>query len=310
MRFGKVFALRLDRIVLLIRRLMELINSPREMSALVRRRRRAGRRQVLVPTMGALHEGHIRLVREGLRRGDDLTVSVFVNPTQFAPGEDFGKYPRELHEDIRRLEEVESEITVFAPPDDEIFPEGKESQRTWITVEGLDRHLCGAHRPGHFRGVTTIVAGLFNICRPDVAVFGLKDAQQFVILKRMVRDLHFGIEVVGVPTVREEDGLAFSSRNAFLTEEERAQAVALSRAVGRAERLVKEGEQHAEALVESMRSTLAEAPLVRIQYADVVDADTLQPIDLIPPGKHVLVAVAAYLGETRLIDSAFVRMPR
>lgn len=288
---------------------MDVIDSAGEMRALVERRRRGGRRQVLVPTMGALHAGHIQLVREGLRHGDDLTVSIFVNPAQFAPGEDFARYPRVLDDDIHRLEEVGHDITVFAPTDREMYPGGMDTHVTWVTVEDLDRNLCGRHRPGHFRGVTTIVARLFNICRPHAAVFGLKDAQQFVILKRMVGDLNFGIDIVGFPTVREEDGLAFSSRNVFLDNEERAQAVVLSKAVRTAERLLMEGEQRPEALVESMRSALAEAPLARLQYAEVVDAETLQPIDRFQSGELVLAAVAAYLGETRLIDSVFVRVP-
>lgn len=288
---------------------MDLISSPGEMMALVANRRREGRRQVLVPTMGALHEGHIRLVQEGLRLGDDLTVSVFVNPTQFAPGEDFARYPRDLEEDTRRLNQIGEGITVFVPAEDAMYPGGKDENATWVTVDGLDRHLCGRHRPGHFQGVTTVVARLFNICRPDTAVFGLKDAQQFVILERMVRDLHFDIEMVGVPTVREADGLACSSRNALLSEEERRQAVALSKAVGRAEALVSEGELAPEGLVESMRSVLEEAPFVRTQYAEVVDAETLQPVERIRPGDRVLAAVAAYVGETRLIDSVFVRAP-
>lgn len=264
---------------------------------------------MLVPTMGALHEGHLELVHHATQHGDDLTVSVFINPTQFAPGEDFGRYPRELDDDIRRLEKVGRDITIFAPSEEQMYPGGKESNATWIDVEELDRHLCGPHRPGHFRGVTTVVAKLFNICRPNAAVFGLKDAQQFVILKRMVRDLHFGIQMIGVPTVREPDGLAYSSRNAFLGVEERAQAVVLSRAVKSAERLMKEGERRPHVVVDSMRSALAEAPLARVQYAEVVDAETLQPIDHIHPGAHVLAAVCAFLGETRLIDSAFERIP-
>ena len=288
---------------------MDLITSPAEMSDLAEQRRRQGRRQVLVPTMGALHEGHIRLVREGVTRGDDVTVSVFVNPTQFAPGEDFARYPRDLAEDMRRLGAVDQDLTVFAPSAEEMYPGGRDEAVTWVNVEKLDSHLCGRHRPGHFRGVTTVVTVLFHICRPHVAVFGLKDAQQFVILKRMVNDLHFGIEMVGVPTAREADGLAFSSRNAFLSEEERAQAVVLSRAVAAAERLVKQGERTPEALVTAMRSEMAAAPLARVQYAEVVDAATLQPVMRIRPGDHILAAVAAYLGETRLIDNVFVRAP-
>ena len=288
---------------------MDLITSPAEMSDLAEQRRRQGRRQVLVPTMGALHDGHIQLVREGLKRGDDVSVSVFVNPTQFAPGEDFARYPRDLEEDLRRLGALHHDITVFAPSDEDMYAGGRDETVTWVHVDALDTHLCGRHRPGHFRGVTTVVTVLFHVCRPHVAVFGLKDAQQFVILKRMVQDLHFGIEMVGVPTAREEDGLAFSSRNAFLSEDERAQAVVLSRAVAAAERLVMEGEQHPEALVTAMRSEMAAAPLARVQYAEVVDAATLQPMARIHPGDHVLAAVAAYFGETRLIDSVFVRAP-
>lgn len=291
------------------RQKMNVVPSPHDMSALVDRRRQAGRRQVLVPTMGALHEGHLRLVEEGLRHGDDLTVSIFVNPTQFAAGEDYGRYPRELDDDMRRLNGFEREITVFAPTHEAMYPGGKDLNVTWVCVDGLDRHLCGPHRPGHFTGVTTVVAKLFNICRPHAAVFGLKDAQQFVILKRMVRDLHFGIDMVGVPTVREEDGLAYSSRNVFLTPEERAQATVLSNAVLEAERLICSGEQHSEALVESMHFALEEAPLARIEYAEVVDAETLHPIDRVAPGQHILAAVAAYFGSTRLIDSVFVRAP-
>ncbi len=288
---------------------MDLISSPLEMTSRAEERRKQGRRQVLIPTMGALHEGHLQLVHHASRHGDDLTVSVFVNPTQFVPGEDFDRYPRDLDDDVRRLREVGRDVTVFAPSDDQMYPAGKKENATWIEVEGLDRHLCGPHRPGHFRGVTTVVAKLFNICRPDAAVFGLKDAQQFVILNRMVRDLHFGVEMIGVPTVRERDGLAFSSRNAFLSDEERTQAVVLSRAVKSAERLLKEGERRPGVLIESMRSALAEAPLARVQYAEVVDAETLQPIEHISPGDHVLAAVCAYVGETRLIDNVFERIP-
>ena len=288
---------------------MDLITSPADMSDLAEQRRRKGRRQVLVPTMGALHEGHMHLVREGLKKGDDLTVSVFVNPTQFAPGEDFARYPRDLQEDMRRLGAISPDVTVFAPSDEAMYPRGRDEVVTWINVDALDTHLCGRHRPGHFRGVATVVAVLFHVCRPHAAVFGLKDAQQFVILKRMVQDLHFGIEMVGVPTAREADGLAFSSRNAYLNEEERAQAVVLSQAVAAAERLIMEGERRPEALVAAMRSEVDAAPLAQIQYAEVVDADMLQPVERIQPGDHVLAAVAAYLGETRLIDSTFVRAP-
>ena len=272
-------------------------------------RRREGRRVVLVPTMGALHEGHLTLVREALKHGDALTVSIFVNPTQFGPGEDFKRYPRRLDEDIALLESIATDVTLFAPTDDEMYPGGKAANATWISVNGLDEHLCGPHRPGHFPGVATVVAKLINVCRPKVAVFGMKDAQQFVIIKRMVSDLLFGVEIIGVPTARHSDGLARSSRNAYLSAEERRQSVVLSKAVFRAEQLVREGERNPEVLVESMRSTLAESPAGRIQYAEVVDAETLQPLERIEAGRHVLAAVAVFFGTTRLIDNVFVRAP-
>lgn len=279
------------------------------MQARAEQRRREGSRVVLIPTMGALHEGHLALVREALKHGDELTMSIFVNPTQFGPGEDFEQYPRRIDEDIALLESIAADVTLFVPNDDEMYPGGKAANATWISVEGLDEHLCGPHRPGHFPAVATVVAKLINVCRPRVAVFGLKDAQQFVILKRMVRDLHFGVEMIGVPTARHSDGLARSSRNTYLSAEERRQAVALSKAVFRAEQLIREGERNPEVLIESMRSTLAESPAGRIQYAEVVDADTLQPLERIEAGRHVLAAVAVIFGSTRLIDNVFVRAP-
>lgn len=272
-------------------------------------RRAAGRRLVLVPTMGALHEGHLALVREAFARGDDITVSIFVNPTQFGPDEDFERYPRTLEEDVDLLEEIDSTITVFAPSANEMYPEGAAVNLTWVEVEQLDRNLCGRHRPGHFRGVTTVVSKLFNACKPHVAVFGLKDAQQFVIIKRMAADLHFGIEIAGMPTIREPDGLALSSRNAYLTEAQREQAAVLSKAVFDAERRIFRGEQGPEGIVESMLLHLGGAPEGRVQYAELVDAETLQPVDRLEPEMDVLAAVAVFFGDTRLIDSAFVRVP-
>lgn len=257
--------------------------------------------------MGALHEGHVTLVREALRHGDDVTVSIFVNPTQFGPSEDFDEYPRTLQEDVRRLEAIDAELTVFAPSVAEVYPDGPAANATWVEVEGLDEHLCGRFRAGHFRGVATVVTKLLLACRPHAAVFGLKDAQQFVILRRMMRDLPFGVDIVGVPTVREPDGLAFSSRNRFLSPAQREQAVVLSQAVRAAARLVEGGEQRSEAIVESMRFALARAPEASIQYAELVDAHSLKPTGTIEPGQNVLAAVAVFFGDTRLIDSAFVQ---
>jgi pantoate--beta-alanine ligase len=287
---------------------MEVIQTVAAMQAHAEARRREGRRLALVPTMGALHEGHLALVREARRQADHVTVSIFVNPTQFGPSEDYARYPRQLARDVAVLEALGVDV-VFAPSVAEMYPEGPEANLTWVYVERLDAHLCGRYRPGHFRGVTTVVAKLFNICKPHVAVFGFKDAQQFQIIRRMVRDLHYDIELIGVPTVRDEDGLALSSRNAYLTPQERSQAVVLSQAIAAAEQAIKQGEQRVEAIVEAMRQTLARAPLARVQYTEVVDAETLQPIDRIVPGQQVLIGVAVFLGQTRLIDSAFVQAP-
>lgn len=289
---------------------ISIVRSVIEMQARSEHLRLGGHRIALVPTMGALHAGHLALVHEARKHADVVVVSVFVNPTQFNPTEDLARYPRRLDADIRRLEEAGGVDGVFAPSVEEMYPFGTADAAvaTWVEVAGLDTHLCGKRRPGHFRGVTTVVAKLFHACRPHAAVFGLKDAQQFVIIRRMAADLLMGIDVIGLPTVREPDGLALSSRNEYLTAEERGQAVVLSKAVFAAVDAVRGGELDPEAIVERMRSTIAEAPLARIQYAEVVDAYTLQPLSALARGSEVLIATAAYFGETRLIDSAFTRV--
>lgn len=290
---------------------MQLIRTAEDMQRYADRQRQAGDTLALVPTMGALHEGHLALVRTALEETDRVVVSVFVNPTQFAPDEDYETYPRDLEGDRTKLDALGVDA-VFAPPVSEMYPDGTTDTGrglTWVEVEKLDEHLCGRYRGGHFRGVTTIVTKLFNICKPHVAVFGRKDAQQFVIIRRMVRDLHFDIDVVGVPTIREEDGLALSSRNSYLDSDERAQAVVLYNAVQAAESLIQEGEQQVSAIVEAMRNELAQAPDADVQYAEVVDAETLHPMEHITSGQHVLAAVAVFFGETRLIDNTFVRAP-
>lgn len=288
---------------------MEMITTVSGMQAWSDVRRAEGRTIALVPTMGALHEGHLALVRRAAERCDDVIVSIFVNPTQFGPDEDFDRYPRDMERDTTLLSEVDSSIVVYAPGVREVYPDGPAASLTWVEVERLDRHLCGQFREGHFRGVTTVVTKLLLACKPDEAFFGLKDAQQFVIIERMVRDLQFDVEIVGVPIVREEDGLAASSRNAYLTPSQRASAPALFHAVRAVERQVVEGEQRSEALVESMRSILQEAEGAEIEYAEVVDAESLEPVDRIRPGQDVLAAVAVYFGDTRLIDNVFVRAP-
>ena len=288
---------------------MNVISSVADMQAWADQRRASSSSIGLVPTMGALHEGHFELVRRAREVADDVVVSIFVNPTQFGPTEDYDRYPRPLKRDLENLREIDPRIVVFAPAMGEMYPGGPAANRTWVAVDELDGHLCGRYREGHFRGVTTVVAKLLHACKPHVAVFGLKDAQQFVILRRMVSDLLLGVELLGVPIVREADGLAYSSRNAYLTAAQRASATVLYEAVRDAKRRILEGEQHSGALVESMRSTLGRADGFDVQYAEVVDAETLQPLDDIEPGQHVLAAVAGFFGKTRLIDNAFVRAP-
>jgi pantoate--beta-alanine ligase len=286
---------------------MEVIDTVQAMQAAALARRRAGERLVLVPTMGALHEGHVALVREALRRDGHLIVSIFVNPTQFGPSEDFGRYPRSMEADLGRLQTVASDTaTVFAPPPSEMYP---GTEHTWVEVEQLGDRLCGPFRPGHFRGVATVVAKLFNICQPDVVVMGLKDAQQFFVLRRMAIDLNFALDIVGVPTVREPDGLALSSRNAYLTPAQRQEAVVVSKAVFEARRRIEEGERRPADIIEAMQSILAQARGARVQYAEVVDTELLQPVERIGPGQEVLAAVAAMFGDTRLIDNIITRAP-
>lgn len=279
------------------------------MQALADAARCAGRRLALVPTMGALHEGHLELVHDARTRADHVTVSVFVNPTQFGPGEDFEQYPRTLEADLEALRAIGGVDAVFAPSVRVLYPGGEAGNVTWVTVERLTERLCGRFREGHFRGVTTVVSKLFNICKPHVACFGLKDAQQFFVLRRMARDLHVDVELVGVPTVREPDGLAKSSRNAYLTDAERAQAPVLFEALREAEAAIRGGEQRSQPIVERMLQKLAAASLARPQYVEVVDTEAIQPVDRLTPGQEVLVALAVYFGSTRLIDNVIVRVP-
>jgi len=285
---------------------MKMIQTAEAMQSEAGEARRAGRRLALVPTMGALHDGHCALVRRAKKEADHVTVSIFVNPAQFGPGEDLDAYPRDLDGDLDTLETLGGVDVVFAPSAEEMYPLG--APQAWVEVEGLVDTLNGPHRPGHFRGVTTVVTKLFHLCRPHVGVFGEKDAQQFVILRRMTEELHFGVKIAGVPTQREADGLACSSRNEYLSQEERAQAPVLAEAVCAAHGLIAgtTEEQPAEAVVGQMRDALAEAPLAEPQYVAVVGARDLQPVETIAPGQDVLAAMAVFFGDTRLIDNAFV----
>ena len=264
---------------------------------------KAGRRIGFVPTMGAVHEGHLSLVRRCAAECDVVVASVFVNPAQFAPGEDLDRYPRDLERDSRLLSEAGTEV-LFAPDAEGVYRAGHS---TWIDVEGLSDRLCGPFRPGHFRGVATVVAKLFNIVRPDAAYFGQKDAQQATLLRRMTADLDFDIEVVVCPTVREPDGLALSSRNVFLTAAERAQAPALYAGLREGKAAVERGESDASRIAHLIRERLRDTPL-RIQYVEVIRAADLKPID--PLEGEILLAAAAHLGNTRLIDNVIATAPR
>lgn len=268
------------------------------MSSVARKHRREDKTIGLVPTMGALHEGHLSLVREARRMCDVVIVSVFVNPTQFAPGEDFEHYPRDLAQDAAKLTDYNVDY-IFAPSPEEIYPKGFS---TYVTVETLSDQLEGAARPGHFRGVATVLTILFNTIRPEFAFFGQKDAQQAVIVKRLVRDFVFETEIVILPTVREESGLALSSRNAHLSDEERRAAAVLRRALARAEEMYNDGERSAKRIIEAVRGEAETESLVRLQYLNVTDADTLEKLDKLDD--HVaLVSLAALVGKTRLIDN-------
>jgi pantoate--beta-alanine ligase len=255
----------------------------------------------LVPTMGALHEGHLSLIRVARAQNDVVVVSIFLNPTQFGSGEDFNRYPRDLERD-RVLAAAAGADLVFNPTVDEMYP---EAFSTWVEVEGLTAGLCGMSRPGHFRGVCTVVSKLLNICAPDRAYFGEKDAQQLAVVKRMVRDLDVRVDIVSCPTVREPDGLALSSRNTRLTAQERAEAPVLYRALATASELVRSGERDAGALKGSIRSVLAEAHLGRVDYVDIVRADDLTPVAAV--SGECLIALALWFGGTRLIDNITVR---
>jgi len=281
---------------------MEIISRRQRMSSVARKLRREQDRTIgLVPTMGALHEGHLSLVREARRMCDKVVVSVFVNPTQFGPSEDFEHYPRDLTKDTALLTDYNVDY-IFAPNPEEIYP---KDFSTYVNVGGLSKLLEGESRPGHFRGVATIVAILLNTVRPDFAFFGQKDAQQAVIIKRMVRDLAFDTEIVVLPTVREDSGLAISSRNLYLDSEEQQSAAVINRALKQAKEVFKKGERHAGKLAEVVRSTVETEPRVRLDYVSVVDAETLERLDKLDE-RPILIAVAAYVGKTRLIDNTIL----
>jgi pantoate--beta-alanine ligase len=261
----------------------------------------AGKTIAFVPTMGCLHEGHLALMREGRKHGDTLIASIFVNPTQFGPTEDFQDYPRDLDRDVTLAKSVGVDV-IFAPRAKAMYEEGCQ---TYVDLEMLPRHLCGPSRPGHFRGVATVVTKLFNIVRPQVAIFGEKDYQQLVIIRRMVRDLNLDIRVIGVPTVRESDGLAMSSRNTYLSEEERRSAGSLFQSLQQAQDSVAEGITVAGELIHGASEFIGSQPHVQIDHIAICDPETLEGVDRVEA--PTLMALAVRVGKTRLIDNAILK---
>jgi pantoate--beta-alanine ligase len=283
---------------------MNILPTIQEMRSHCRVVRLSGKLLGFVPTMGALHEGHLSLVRAAKAQCDVVAASIFVNPLQFGPNEDLAKYPQTFHRDCQLLEE-EGVAVLFAPSVREMYP---ENPLTYVDVEGLSDRLCGRSRPGHFRGVSTVVAKLFHIVEPDLAFFGQKDAAQLAIIRRMVRDLNIPVEIIAGPTVREADGLAMSSRNAYLDENQRKAAPVLHRSLQQINKIFQQGERNAAKLSAAGRQIFAEEPAAKLDYLDVVHPDSLEPVDQIHG--RTLVAVAGFFGTTRLIDNLLLEAGR
>jgi pantoate--beta-alanine ligase len=283
---------------------MEVAETIESVKSLVRAARGRGKRIGLVPTMGALHVGHISLIEAAAKDCDFVVVSIFVNPTQFGPGEDFEKYPRPMEADLKICSKAGVDV-VFAPTPQQMYP---GQNVTWVNVEKLTEPLCGRSRPGHFRGVTTVCAKLFNIVTPDVAYFGQKDGQQATVIRRMVADLNMPLKIVVCPTVREPGGLAVSSRNRYLNEQQKKDAAKIYKSLQECRRMVEEGVTNAEKIIAAMRKILLQVPSIEIEYVSIVDAETLQPAEKIA-GK-VLAAVAVRIGPARLIDNIVLDMSK
>ncbi len=283
---------------------MEVAKTIVSVRGLVKAARSKGKRIGFVPTMGALHIGHIFLIETAVKKSDFVVVSIFVNPAQFGPGEDFEKYPRPLEADLEICRKAGVDV-VFAPACRQMYP---SENLTWVNVEKLTEQLCGRFRPGHFRGVTTVCAKLFNIVAPDIAFFGQKDAQQAIVIKRMVVDLNVPLEIVVCPTVRSPDGLAVSSRNKYLTVEQKKDAAFVYKSLQKCREMVDVGITDSRTIITEMRKILSRALSIEIEYISIVDAETLQELDRI--GRRVLVAVAVRIGSTRLIDNILVDLSK
>ena len=279
---------------------MEIAKTIESVRNLVKVSRSQGKKIGLVPTMGALHIGHISLIEAAVKRCEFVVVSIFVNPTQFGPGEDFEKYPRPLDADLEICKKAGIDV-VFAPAQEQMY--GAENL-TWINVEKLTEQLCGQSRPVHFRGVTTVCAKLFNIVEPDIAFFGQKDGQQAIVIKRMVADLNMPLEIAICPTIRQPDGLAVSSRNKYLTKQQKKDAALIHKSLQKCREMIDARVTDSETIIAEMRKILSQAPSIKMEYISIVDSETLQTTDLI--ARQVLAAVAVRIGQTRLIDNILV----
>ncbi|MBO5073670.1 MAG: pantoate--beta-alanine ligase [Eubacterium sp.] len=279
---------------------MKIVSAVDDVRQQVREWRAGGLSVGLVPTMGYLHEGHKSLIDKAVEQNDRVVVSVFVNPTQFGPGEDLATYPRDLDRDAALCEEAGASL-IFHPEKEDMY---FDDFCTWVDMDGLTKGLCGKTRPTHFRGVCTLVSKLFHIVQPDRAYFGQKDAQQLAVIRRMVRDLNFDLEIVGCPIIREEDGLAKSSRNTYLSPEEREAATILHKALVQGREMIQNGEKQADAVVKEITAIIQSEPLAKIDYVEVVDFDRIESIQTIEG--TVLTAVAVYIGKTRLIDNFII----
>ena len=281
---------------------MKIVNKVRQMQVLSDKFKKEGKKIAFVPTMGYFHKGHLSLMERGRKLADILVISIFVNPIQFGPGEDFREYPRDLERDLSLAEGVGVDV-VFIPEAEEMYP---PDYQTYLEVTGLTQHLCGLFRPGHFRGVTTVVAKLFNIVKPDIALFGLKDYQQYIVIKRMVRDLNYDIEIVGCPIIREEDGLAMSSRNTYLTPEQRKSALCLYQGIKLAKRLVREGQRDAKIIVKEVIDYIESKPYTQIDYVKICHPETLDDLEYL--NDKALLALAVRVGKARLIDNTILEV--
>jgi pantoate--beta-alanine ligase len=282
---------------------MERIREIESLRDRVQREKRNAKTIGFVPTMGYLHEGHLSLVRLASSETDFVVVSIFVNPTQFSPNEDFEQYPREIERDILLVEKAGGDI-IFEPNVNEIYPEGF---CTWVEVETVTNRLCGTSRPSHFRGVATVVAKLFNIVQPDFAFFGQKDAQQAVVIRRLIRDLNYPIQLIVAPIVRDERGIALSSRNKYLSEKEREDAERLNQSLRLGQHLIREGNRNLPEILEKVKSTIKAKPTTRIDYVEFVDPITLGEITDLTDVREILLVMAVYVGKTRLIDNLLIR---